>query len=105
MSRSVRQNEGKIPDYISNSISKCGFELYTLGIPPLKKHFTDEELLESNKFEIKKADIVFAIATKRDQLLNSMEWKTFEWLQLETAIAYALNKQIIVFVERGVNLS
>jgi len=105
LSRSIREDERDIPDYISKSITRWGFNLSTMGIHSLKKQFTDEELLKAIKFEIQRADIVFAIATKRDRLLDNVEWKTFEWFQSETAIAYALNKQIVVFVEKSVNLS
>jgi len=105
LSRTVRENERYVPDKISKSITRWGFNLSTVGIPPLRKQYTDEELLKTIKFEIKRADIVFAIATKRDKLSNSIGWKTFEWLQSETAIAYTLNKQIIVFVEEGVKIS
>jgi hypothetical protein len=105
LSRSIRDDERDIPDYISKSITRWGFNLSTMGIPPLRKQFSDEDLLEAIKYEIQRADIVFAIATKRARLLNSVEWKTFEWLQSETAIAYALNKQIVVFVEKGVKLT
>ena len=105
LSRSIREDERDIPDYISKSITRWGFNLSTMGIPPLRKRFSDEDLLEAIKCEIQRAEIVFAIATKRDRLLNSVEWKTFEWLQSEIAIAYALNKQIVVFVEKGVKLT
>jgi len=105
LSRSIREDEKYIPDLLSKAITRWGFNLSTIGIHPLKKQFTNEELLEAIKLEIQRADVVFAIATKRDILLNNVEWKTFEWLQSETAIAYALNKQIVVFVEKGVKLS
>lgn len=105
ISRSVRDEESTIPDYISQEIRKWGFHVFTVGIPPLKKFYSDEELLQTIKIEIEKADIVFAIATKRDQLLNNIHWRTFEWLQSETGMAYVLKKQIIVFVERDVVLS
>ncbi len=32
-------------------------------------------------------------------------WRTFEWLQSETAMAYVLGKEIIIFVEKDVELS
>ncbi len=104
-SRSIRTEECKIPDYISQLISMWGFNLNTIGIPPLIEQYTDEELLESIKLAIERTDIVFAITNIRDQLSKNLECKTFEWLQSETAIAYTLNKQIIVFIEEGVNLS
>lgn len=105
ISRSIRKEEINIPDYISQQIKKWGFNLYTVGIPPLKNQYSDKELLYTIENQIALSDIVFAIATKRDQLLKSLQWRTFEWLQSETGIAYVLNKQILVFVEKGVNLS
>ncbi|WP_457558758.1 hypothetical protein [Candidatus Harpocratesius sp.] len=45
ISRSVRVNESQIPDFISNEISKWGFQNYTVGIPPLKKDYSDTELI------------------------------------------------------------
>ncbi len=48
---------------------------------------------------------VFGIATRRDQLANNLHWKTFEWLQGETGIAFSKKKQILILVERGVDLS
>ncbi|MFW9873092.1 MAG: hypothetical protein ACFFG0_08335 [Candidatus Thorarchaeota archaeon] len=105
ISRSVREEESYIPDYICQEIKKWGFNVFTVGIPPLKRQFDDEKLLQTIKIEIEKADTIFAIATKRDQLLNNLEWRTFEWLQSETAVAYVLKKQIIVFLEKGVELS
>ena len=105
ISRSIRDEESYIPDFISQEIKRWGFKVFTVGIPPLKKNYNDEELLKTIKIEIEKADIVFAIATKRDQTLNNLQWRTFEWLQSETAIAYVLRKQIVVFVERDVELS
>ncbi|WP_457558757.1 hypothetical protein [Candidatus Harpocratesius sp.] len=51
------------------------------------------------------ADIVFAIATKRDELARVLRWRTTEWLQAETAIGYTLNKLVIVFVDNDVDLS
>lgn len=105
ISRSIRDEESYIPDFISQEIKRWGFNVFTVGIPPLKKNYNDEELLKTINIEIEKADIVFAIATKRDQLLNNLQWRTFEWLQSETAMAYVLRKQIVVFVEKDVELS
>jgi len=76
-----------------------------VGIPPLKKHYTEEELIWEIETQIEQSDIVFAIATKRDQMLNTLRWRTFEWLQSEAAIAHVKNKPVLVFVERGVELS
>ena len=105
ISRSIRDEESRIPDYISQEIKRWGFNVFTVGIPPLNNISADEELLQTIKIEIEKADIIFAIATKRDQLLKNLQWRTFEWLQSETAMAYSLRKQIIVFVENDVGLS
>jgi hypothetical protein len=105
ISRSVRENEEKIPNYISQLIKNWGFEPFTVGIEPLKKQYTEEELTQTIKSEIEKADIVFAIATKRDRLLNILQSKTFEWLQSEIGIAFSKEKQILVLVEKGVDLS
>ena len=105
ISRSVRENENKIPNYISQLIKRWGFDTFTVGIEPLKKQYTEEELLQTINSEIEKADIVFAIATKRDRLLNILRSKTFEWLQSETAIAFSRKKKILLFVEKGVDIS
>jgi len=105
ISRSVRENEKEIPNYISQAIERWGFYTFTVGIPPLKKVYTDEELLQTIRLEIEKADIIFAIATKRDKLSNNLQWRTFEWIQSEAAMGYVLNKQILVFVEKDVVIS
>lgn len=105
ISRSVRENEKIIPNYISQTIERWGFNTFTVGIPPLKKNYTNDELLQAIRLEIEKADIVFAIATKRDELSNNLQWRTFEWLQSEAAMGFILNKQVLVFVEKGVILS
>ncbi len=105
ISRSIREDESKIPDFLNNIISNWAFTTSTIGITPLIKNFSDDQLLKAVISEIKKSDIVFAIATKRDQLLENLQWRTFEWLQSEAALAYALKKIIIVFVEDGVELS
>ena len=36
--------------------------------------------------------------------MKNFQWKTFEWLRSETALAYAFKKMVIVFVEDGVDL-
>lgn len=105
ISRTVRGEESFIPDVISEYIKNWGFEIYTVGIPPLKKQYDDEELLKEILDQIEKSEVVFAIATKRDQMLRNLNWRTFEWLQSETAMAYVLKKIIIVFAEEGVELS
>lgn len=105
ISRSVRENEKYAPDIISQFIQYWGFSPYTVGIPPLKKQYSDAELLSEINKQIKMADVVFGIATKRDQLANNLHWKTFEWLHGETGIAFSKKKPILILVERGVDLS
>lgn len=105
VSRSIRLDEKKIPDYFTKIISMWGFNTHTIGISPLNPDLSDEELLDLVISEIKKSDVVFAIATKRDKIMKNFQWKTFEWLQSETALAYALKKMVIIFVEDGVDLS
>ncbi len=105
VSRSIREEENKIPNFFTRIISMWGFNTYTIGVSPLNPVLSDEELLDLAIIEIKKSDVVFAVATKRDQILKNFRWKTFEWLQSETALAYAFNKMIIIFVENGVDFS
>lgn len=38
-------------------------------------------------------------------MMQNLNWRTFEWLQSETSMAYVLKKLIIVLVEEGVDLS
>jgi len=104
VSRSIKMNEKKIPDFFTKIISLWGFNTYTIGISPLNPNLSDDELLDLVISEIKKSDIVFAIATKRDQIMKNFQWKTFEWLQSETALAYAFKKMVIIFVEDSVDL-
>ena len=105
ISRSVRENEKYAPDIISQYIQYWGFSPHTVGISPLDKQYSDAELLLEINKQIQLADVVFGIATKRDQLSNNLYWKTFEWLQGETGIAFSKKKQILILVERGVDLS
>jgi hypothetical protein len=105
ISRSVRASEASIPDFISREIEKWGFQGYTVGIPPLNKQYSDNELVEEITSQIKQADIVFGIATKRDQLVNYINFKAPEWVQSETAIGYSMNKPVIMFVDKDVSLS
>ena len=105
ISRSVREDEKYVPDIISQYIQYWGFTPYTVGIFPLDKQYSDEELLYEINKQIQMANVVFGIATRRDQLANNLHWKTFEWLQGETGIAFSKKKQILILVERGVDLS
>ncbi|KKN34887.1 hypothetical protein LCGC14_0789330, partial [marine sediment metagenome] len=105
ISRSVRENEKYAPDIISKYIQYWGFSPHTVGIPPLNKQYSDKELLYEIDKQIQMADIVFGIATRRDQLVNNLHWKTFEWLQGETGIAFSKKKQILIFVEKGIDFS
>lgn len=105
ISRSVRENEKYAPDIISQYIQYWGFSPYTVGIHPLNKQYSDAELLDEINNQIQMADIVFGIATRRDQLANNLHWKTFEWLQGETGIGFSKKKQILILVERGIDLS
>ncbi len=105
ISRSVRDNEKYAPDIISQYIQYWGFSPHTVGIHPLNKQYSDEELLYEINKQIQLADVVFGIATRRDQLANNLYWKTFEWLQGETGIAFSKKKQILIFVEKGIDLS
>lgn len=105
ISRSVRENEKYAPDIISQYIQYWGFSSYTVGIPPLNKKYSNVELLYEINKQIQMADVVFGIATRRDQLANNLRWKTFEWLQSETGIAFSKKKQILILVERGIDLS
>lgn len=105
ISRSIRMDEKEIPDYFTKIISMWGFNTHTIGIAPLNPDLSDEELLDFVTSEIKKSDVVFAIATKRDKIMKNFQWKTFEWLQSETALAYAFKKMVIIFVENDVDLS
>ncbi len=105
ISRSVRDSEKNAPDIISQYIQYWGFSPYTVGIHPLNKQFSDEELLVEINNQIQMADVVFGIATRRDKLADNLHWKTFEWLQGETGMAYAKKKQILIFVEKGIDLS
>lgn len=105
ISRSVRENEKYAPDIISQYIQYWGFSPHTVGISPLNKQYSDVELLDEINEQIQMADVVFGIATRRDQLANNLHWKTFEWLQGETGIAFSKKKQILILVERGIDLS
>ncbi len=105
ISRSVRENEKYAPDIISQYIQYWGFFPYTVGIHPLNKQYSDVELLDEINNQIQMADVVFGIATRRDQLANNLHWKTFEWLQGETGMALSKKKQILILVEKGIDLS
>ncbi len=105
ISRSIRENENQVPELITEFIRKWGFTTSTMGISPFNSNYSDEDLLNIIKQEISKSDIIFAIATKRDKMANNYSWRTFEWLQSEASMGFALDKQVLVFVEKSIEIS
>ncbi len=101
ISRTIRPQESEVPDAISDVFQRWNFEIQTVGKEiELKGRPLEQVIGES----ITITDIIFAIATKRDQLQNRLGWRTLEYLQGEVGYSYAKDKPIIVFVEEGVDL-
>lgn len=101
ISRSVRPHESLIPNEISRIIRTWNFETLTFGIEVKLEGRSPEQVIGET---IQSCDVIFAIATKRDQLNNGLGWRTLEYLQGEVGYSYAKNKPIFVLVDREVDL-
>lgn len=101
MSRSIRDKDRPIGDFIAQRLRQWNLETRTVGI---EVYATKQDTALTIKKEIRHADGVVAIATPRnyDQITDT--WKTLEWLYSEHGIAYGINKPLLVLRESSVKL-
>ena len=102
VSRGISDEDRIVGDRISHRIKQWNFDTRTVGIEVRSSgHNTSSKIRE----EIKKADILFAIATPRNYNYLDHTWTTLEWLQSEVGIAYGINKPLVILQEESVSLT
>jgi hypothetical protein len=101
VSRSIRDKDRPIGDFITQRLRQWNLETRTVGI---EVYATKQNTARTIKKEIRNADGVVAIATPRnyDQITNT--WRTLEWLYSEHGIAYGIDKPLLVLRESSVSL-
>jgi hypothetical protein len=102
VSRSIRDKDRPIGDFIAQRLRQWNLETRTVGI---EVYATKSDTARTIKKEIRNADGVVAIATPRnyDQITDT--WRTLDWLYSETGIAYGIDKPLLVLRESSVQLN
>lgn len=100
LTRSNRDEDAPLVNYIAHCIKMWGFEVRTVGIDiyaqdPLK-------VFNVVKEGIANADGTIAVATIRDYDIFEKAFKTFPWFHIETTISTMCNKPLLLIVEDSV---
>lgn len=105
VSCSLREDDKSFNDFVENVLKEQGIVPFgTVG----KYSASPENVAESIRKNIPLADLVVIIATPRyiqqDLQSKSIAHGLSEMVHVETGIAYALNKPVLLFVKEGTNV-
>ena len=101
VSRSARNEDRPLGDFIAQRIQQWNIETRTIGIEVLA---TRNDTARRLREEITNADGIIAIATPRNYDQITRTWRTLEWLHGESGIAYGINKPLLIIREVTVQL-
>ncbi len=101
LSASLHYEDRPVVDCFRGLLFEYGIRPVTIGIDVYAANNYEAAMLAEQ--EIKKADCVVAILTKRYRIDDAM-YKPSEWTFEEPAIGLAANKPLYVFYEEGISL-
>ncbi len=101
LSASLHYEDRPVVDFFRGLLFEYGIRPITIGIDSYAANNYEAAMLAEQ--EIKKADCVVAILTKR-YLMDRGGYKPSEWTFEEPAIGLAANKPVYVFYEDGISL-
>jgi hypothetical protein len=101
LSRGLRMEDRAIGDSIAEMVREWGFETVTVGI---EVKVPEEQVAETVRREMKRADAVIALATPRFMDALTGLWKTLEWAHDEVGIAFGIDKPLLILKDETVTL-
>lgn len=101
LSASLHYEDRPVVDFFRGLLFEYGIRPVTIGIDVYAANNYEAAMLAEQ--EIKKADCVVAILTKRYRM-DDAKHKPSEWTFEEPAIGLAANKPLYVFYEEGISL-
>ena len=101
VSRSIRDNDQPLGDFIAQRLRRWNLETCTVGI---EVKATRQDTARVVRDEIRKANGVVAIATPRNYDLITKTWGTLEWLHGEVGISYGIDRPLLIIKQSSVKL-